>query len=361
MEAYTELTFHGSGKLLALTDAPVVITQSKLFKAADGSIYAALALKSLSEKKIIAVKAEIEPRDIEGNPLGDAVEYSYLDLSVLKNVTFGADVFIPLPDANTRDYTAKLTLAVFGDMSKWVNETPFEEIDVQKPLLEALLTGELVEVYRDETTPAAARVPDTWENLWRCTCGGVNLQEETACTACGAARETVFAALDPEQLAEKKAVADALAAEAAQELAEQRAEHRAKTRKGLWLFLATVALTLVLALVGGTVTAGRITKERKAELQEYLLQDNLYACVDMLYQAGDKKLWKDASADLCAYINQTYKEKIREGTISNIEVDRYYGDYYTKITYTVTMDYGDAIGSFKIVTTNDGESYGLYF
>ena len=112
MNEYKALNLFTDGKTQYLPNAPVAITGNKLFKRNDGDIYAAFEFKSLEEKRIIALKISIKAFDIEGQEIEGIDEYSYLDLSISYGETFGNNIFVKLPDSNTRDYKAKITLVV---------------------------------------------------------------------------------------------------------------------------------------------------------------------------------------------------------------------------------------------------------
>ena len=86
-ERYSRL--YSLSERLYTNGAPVVIAAGALLKdSATGKILVQLKLHSISTKKIKAVTVEIIPKDVTGNPLGNSIEYQYLDLAVIRNRDF---------------------------------------------------------------------------------------------------------------------------------------------------------------------------------------------------------------------------------------------------------------------------------
>ena len=111
----------------------------------------------------------------------------------------------------------------------------FEYIPERGTLEEALDDEELLTQYRRdyaETMAEAGKgealyVPDTYKDLWLCTCGGVNHEGEEKCSLCGAAYEPQRALFDDRDLLREHLEAYIKAEEEKAEQARLEAERKA--------------------------------------------------------------------------------------------------------------------------------------
>lgn len=104
--------------------APIIIRASALLKdTVTGNIIAQIKFRSLSEKTISYVKVAITLFDSIKNPLGNAKEFEYMDLSVSENEDFGAKTPIPISNASTRAFEVKIESVGFADGSSWIPES----------------------------------------------------------------------------------------------------------------------------------------------------------------------------------------------------------------------------------------------
>lgn len=84
-----------------------------------GKVLAQLKLKSISDKRIKAVKIRICSFDVARLSVGDAVEHQYLDLNINRNDEFGSKEAVPLALDTTRSFSAQVLSVIFSDDSIW--------------------------------------------------------------------------------------------------------------------------------------------------------------------------------------------------------------------------------------------------
>lgn len=181
-------------KNLYATGSTVIIAAGALLKDTQtGKVLAQLKLKSLSGKSIKAVSVAITPFDTIGNPLGEAVAYQYLDLRVVRPTEFGAKSPIFLPDATTRQFSAAVTAVVFTDNTIWnADGAAWEVLPEAENLRASIGSYELYQQYLIKYGQGCRFVPTLYKDLWYCTCGALNRQEDETCYNCRCACSTLM-------------------------------------------------------------------------------------------------------------------------------------------------------------------------
>lgn len=232
---------------LYVPGSPVIIAAGTLLKDnMTGKIVGQLKLRSIDSRVIRAVKVRLEPLDTAGRPLGEPVEFDYLDLGERRDGLFGQKCPIPVPDRRTRAYRARVAEVIFGDGSLWsAEEQPWEPLKTAVTLSDRLQDPEMVKQYKIRFGRDCRYAPDTRKDLWHCACGGLNRQGES-CHLCGRTLEELQSVTVEELRAQKDA---RLAEEAAQAAAERAAEAaKRKKRRIIFWSLASAAVLLVLLL-----------------------------------------------------------------------------------------------------------------
>ena len=75
---------------LYISGSPVVIAAGALLKDNQtGKVIAQLKLRNIGDKTIKAATVSIMPFDTVGNPLGEPIQYQYLDLIARRDNDFG--------------------------------------------------------------------------------------------------------------------------------------------------------------------------------------------------------------------------------------------------------------------------------
>lgn len=242
-------------KLFALPEnlyasgSPVIIAAGALLKDNQtGKVLAQLKLRNIGTKSIKAAKVCVCPLDTVGNSLGAEIEYQYLDLNADRNGEFAAKSPIFLPDAATRSFSAFVTEVIFADNSVWkATGSPWEILSVPATLEEVLKDQELVKQYRMKFGADSKYEPNAQKDVWYCTCGELNREEETVCHRC---RKMASALLSVDMEALKKDRDDRVANER-QKAAEEKAvaDAKAKKNKKLAMIITPIVVGLFIAIV----------------------------------------------------------------------------------------------------------------
>lgn len=233
--------------------APVVIAAGALLKDTQTDrVLAQLKLRNIGDKPIKAVTVKVVPLDTVGKPLGEAVDYQYLDLNEARDTNFGAKVPIVLPDAATRAFSASVDEVIFADNSLWTAAgAPWEPLSVPVPLETALEDSELAKQYRIEYGADSKYSYQTEKDLWRCVCGALNHQEEAQCHRCRK-EAAALAALDIEGLKER---CQERLADEAQKAAEAKAAAALKMKKAKKLAMIIVPIAIVIVAAGALISS----------------------------------------------------------------------------------------------------------
>ena len=85
----------------------------------SGRVFVQLKLYNLQAKQIKAASVKIYPQDTIGQPLGEPLEYQYLDLSVQRDDNFGSQTPVMMPEAKTRAFAVSVQEVIFADNSVW--------------------------------------------------------------------------------------------------------------------------------------------------------------------------------------------------------------------------------------------------
>lgn len=231
--------------------SPVVIAAGALLKDNQtGKVIGQLKLRSVSQKAIKAVKVKLHLFDTAGNPIGESVEHSYLDLNAARDSGFGQKSPIAVPEAKTRSYQAAVTEVVFADQSVWTSDEGVWE-SLEKPTTLSITDPELLKQYQMHYGSGAKYEAKEEKDLWHCTCGALNHEGET-CHVCG---HSLFE-LQTVEMEKLTAEKDARLAEAARKAAEEQAATEAqkkKTAKILAIVLPTVCALVAIILLATKV------------------------------------------------------------------------------------------------------------
>ena len=193
-ERYTQL-FKLDSKYYQAGSPVIIIAGALLKDNQNGSVLAQIKYKSISDAIIKAIKVSIMPLSTLGECLGASVEHQYLDLKIERDSEFGQREPIRLPDNKTRQFMAKVIEVAFEDNTVWAaNNDDWKPIEDPKPL-ERVLGNDpaLLEQYRMEYGRDSVVFPVMQENLWICSCGGINRFGEKVCHSCRKEGAKLFA------------------------------------------------------------------------------------------------------------------------------------------------------------------------
>lgn len=166
---------------------PVIITAGNLLidTLTDKAIIQ-LKLKSIAPKSVRAVTVSIKTAAANGNELECSHEYQYLDLTIMRDQSFGQKKAIYLKNATARSFTATVTEVVFADAEVWQSASvELVNLPVQEKARTYFPRSDLAEQYQIENGKHSEYIPTSAAGLWFCTCGAINYEHEDKCHACG--------------------------------------------------------------------------------------------------------------------------------------------------------------------------------
>lgn len=210
---------------LYATGSPIVIEAGALQKDNQtGSVLAQIKMKNISAKVIKAVKVKLTLFDVASNVLADGVEQQYLDLKVVRDESFGSKSAIRLKESTTRSFAVNIIEVVFEDGSVWSGTAnPWETLGEPTTLIDYFNDDELVKQFELKYGSPCHNVLLEEKDLWYCTCGAINKDNEAKCHKCGkslkALKELDISALQSEK--EKRLEEERI-------LAEEQAERKRK-------------------------------------------------------------------------------------------------------------------------------------
>ena len=118
-------------------DAPVVIEAAVLMKDHQtDTVFAQLKCRHIGDGVIAALTVSVQPLNGEGEPLGDAVAFTYENIQLAWQETCGQKVPVMLPDNATADMDVRVVKAVYESGYEWVAdaETAWASIpDIEEP------------------------------------------------------------------------------------------------------------------------------------------------------------------------------------------------------------------------------------
>ncbi|WP_298839065.1 tetratricopeptide repeat protein [Clostridium sp.] len=185
-----------------------IINGSLLYDVACDNVVLQLKICNISNKNISSAYILVECFDDAGDQINEndnIVKYSYQDLDVKPNNTFGDNVAIPLINKNVRKVNIQVEKVVYknGDIKKIdkddkVNKIPERtKIDV----LGNVLIGELDIIKLEENPYSIEFIPEVVEEVgWICSCGRLNSISALTCCRCGRDKADLFKIIRKEYL-----------------------------------------------------------------------------------------------------------------------------------------------------------------
>lgn len=305
--------------------SPVIITAGALLKDnMTGNVLAQLKIKNINEKPVKAVKIKIFPLDTVGNPLGGPELFQYLDLDAKRDEEFGQKQPNVLSDNTTRSFSVEISEVYFADKNKWEgNDAAWEPIQDIRTLDEILSDQEMLRQYRIRFGYDCNYVPEKVNDLWYCTCGGINRDSDQKCHNCNKSFEELTA-LD---LSELEAAKDTRLKEAAEKATEEKVKAAAKKKKTIKLLAIVLPLLSVIIIAVVIVFAVIIPSKEKSKL---------YDRAQALFESGDYFSAFQAFEKL-----GNYKDSHEKGLEA---------DYQRAELFYSQQDYGKAIVIYKYLS-----------
>lgn len=253
MERYQRI-YLNSNKLYVPGAGVIICAQAILKDNKTNKVMAQVKFQNSLKKEIIALVANLECYDITKNKLEGVTNYQYLDLKEKRDSYFGSKTAVILPDNNTRRISVYIQKVVYTDGSVWEN--------VQKDymlLAEPTIISNDKEVIKQaqlEFGSTAQYKYQKYEELWICSCGAINHNNEKYCHSCGLSEDKLIAT-SLTTLIEKKNHRIAEEIRNAQEEKEARLvlnEKREKNKKVVLVVLGIIFIALTVSIVIATIT-----------------------------------------------------------------------------------------------------------
>lgn len=253
-------------------EMPVVISAGALLKDnLTGKVLAQLKIKNIDDRAIKALTVRLHMFDIASKPLGDSFEYQYLDLDVQRNMEFGTQTPIFLPDHTARSYSVSVVHIIFSDNEEWVNQNEscdWKQLPESVDLIQGLGDAALAEEYQTQFGIDCRYMPLQQDSLWVCACGHINHQNEEICHHC---HNALADFLDPELMPALKRIV---------EERKHRAQERKQRKKKLIQKISCVLIALMIAIPTIVLIYNNLpsTKYKKAlELMDYGNYEEAYS------------------------------------------------------------------------------------
>lgn len=289
-----------------LTNCPLLMVTHALTKdTSNNTIFLQCKFQNLNDKKIKAFNIHIECFDVTGQPLTAVDSFSYLDISIAPDKTFGDQTPVPLPNRETRAFHIFPRKIVFDDNSIWENadNQPFVLAEYEQKRISSLdkLADQYKRDLRDICSKSNAHtyLPARKDGFTICGCGKIMLDTAKSCPACGVSIDRLFALNDEELLtlanefyeqnqreqAEQKEKQAAIEQSQVQ-LQEKQRKKQLYTRVGL---IAGILLLIAIVLLASTVHS------RKLHEQEILQKTQ--AAVDQITLFGTDSVKVSSTID----------------------------------------------------------------
>ena len=178
---------------------PILLEKTVLRKESDGKLSVVCSFRSIVDKTIQAMQIDVKCADIWREAVKPVEGHQYLDLNIRRDELFGENERIAIPDPNTRVVDVVVRKIMFSDGT--LLQRDGENIKVSEPTpLVKTLGKELFEEYKTQTYSNARFVPVSLGQIWVCTCGAINREEESDCHLCGDSLASLTSHLDKDML-----------------------------------------------------------------------------------------------------------------------------------------------------------------
>ena len=230
---------------------PLLIVAGALQKDTEtGKILAQLKMKNIGDKDITSCKISLRASENNGHDVEGVKGLSYLDLNVKPGDEFGSKTPVFLPEATSRSFSVTVEEIVFADNS--VSSTRFSEwkpVPQFKPLNTILKDPEIEKQYGIEVGDNYKFVPERYEGLFLCTCGGVNNDTNPRCCKCGRSFETLAEALNAADLREKTNKRLDAERVAGEEKTKKKEEVKKRTKKIIAITVPAIVVAVAAVLL----------------------------------------------------------------------------------------------------------------
>lgn len=251
-----------------LTNCPLLMVTHALTKdTSNNTIFLQCKFQNLNDKKIKAFNIHIECFDVTGQPLTAVDSFSYLDISIAPDKTFGDQTPVPLPDCETRAFHIIPRKIVFDDNAIWENadNQPFVLAEYEQKRISSL--DKLADQYKrdlhDICSKASAHtyLPSRIDGFTICGCGKIMLDSTKTCPACGVSIDTLFALNNEENLTFHNAQYEQEQRILEKNLIQERNQEQLNQHKRKKRLVRLIAASAAICLIATPFIAKKITRD----------------------------------------------------------------------------------------------------
>lgn len=290
--------------MLYTQGSPVIIEAGALHKdTTNSNIIAQLKFKSIINKDIKALTVELAPIDAFDNKIDEAVKHQYLDLKVKRNQEFASKEAIAMPNNSTRAFGIKSINVMFADgTNQAIENANWESLPTQKNLE---LKDYEKEYYLKKFNISNMFRVEPHKDLWLCSCGNVNNENEEDCFKCGNKKSEL---IDTEAF-ENNALK--FKAEKEEKIKKETEEKQIKTsqeaKKKRIAIILVVTITVFAIVVG--IVSSNLHKAKMYEHGIQLVSDKQYEQAYEMLKGLDN--YKDANVYLSTcHIHNKYDYRL---------------------------------------------------
>lgn len=251
-----------------LTNCPLLMVTHALTKdTSNNTIFLQCKFQNLNDKKIKAFNIHIECFDVTGQPLTAVDSFSYLDISIAPDKTFGDQTPVPLPNRETRAFHIFPRKIVFDDNSIWENadNQPFVLAEYEQKRISSLdkLADQYKRDLRDICSKASAHtyLPSRIDGFTICGCGKIMLDSTKTCPACGVSIDTLFALNNEENLTFHNAQYEQEQRILEKNLIQERNQEQLNQHKRKKRLVRLIAASAAICLIATPFIAKKITRD----------------------------------------------------------------------------------------------------
>lgn len=355
-----------------LTNCPLLMVTHALTKdTSNNTIFLQCKFQNLNDKKIKAFNIHIECFDVTGQPLTAVDSFSYLDISIAPDKTFGDQTPVPLPDCETRAFHIIPRKIVFDDNSIWENadNQPFVLAEYEQKRIFSLdkLADQYKRDLRDICSKSNAHtyLPARKDGFTICGCGKIMLDTAKSCPACGVSIDRLFALNNEELLT----LANEFYEQNQREQAEQKKKQAAilkiqqsqaeLNKKQLYKKVGIISSGVIAIALLGVLTKQVIIPNVQYSNAEHKAQSGEYnEAIQAFTHLGD---FKDSSQKVLETKYSWAKDKLAqgdtEGAISLFSTLGNYSDARAQITEIQNQtQYDKAMAAYQSKQYADAQS-----
>ena len=297
MERYQRI-YLDDNKLYVLEAGIVICAQAILKDNKTNKVMAQIKFQNTLDKEIVALFVNVDCYDITEKKLDNVLNYQFLDLKEKRDSYFGSKTAITLPDNNTRRISVSVQKLVYDDGTVWEKGQTEDYMLLTEPEIVSS-DKEVCKQAQLEFGSAAQYKYQKYEELWRCSCGAINYNNERNCHSCGLSEDKLIEtslAILIERKNQRVAEENRIAQEEEKARAILEEAQRKRNKKIALVALGVGVIVLTILVIIATKPARTIARaEKLVEEKDYV---TALASLDKLHSPENTQDMRNAIIDL---------------------------------------------------------------